>query len=77
MVAYRVVSQAPAGMKKNAVALEKQLGREGEITCNNAVAIAARDGSVHFVYTVENERLFYMKSVDDAPPSVRRWRSRR
>jgi sialidase-1 len=62
---FRVVSQAPAGMKKNAVALEKQLGREGEITCNNAVAIAARDGTVHFVYTVENERLFYMKSGDD------------
>jgi sialidase-1 len=62
---YRVVSQVAGEHRKNAVALEKKLGAEGQITYNNPLAIAARDGAVHFLFTVENERVFYMRSGDD------------
>jgi sialidase-1 len=61
----RVISRVPHGQTKNQVALEHKIGREGEITCNNPLAIADRDGSVHFIYTVENERVFYLRSQDD------------
>lgn len=62
---YRIVSEVPGPHRKNPVALEHKLGREGEITRNNPVMIAARDGTVHFVFTVENERAFYRRSVDE------------
>lgn len=34
-------------------------------TVNNPVAIAARDGTIHFVYCIEYQRGFYMRSDDD------------
>ena len=32
---------------------------------NNPIAIADRDGPVHFLYCVEYMRCFYMRSEDD------------
>ena len=43
----------------------KAVGRPGEQTVNNPVAIAARDGSVHLLYCVEYMRCFHMRSTDD------------
>jgi len=34
-------------------------------TVNNPVAIAGRDGTIHFLYCVEYQRGFYMRSEDD------------
>jgi len=34
-------------------------------TVNNPVAIAGRDGIVHFIYCIEYQRAFYMRSEDD------------
>ena len=43
----------------------KVIGQPGEQTVNNPVAIADRDGTVHFVYCVEYMRCFYIRSEDD------------
>jgi sialidase-1 len=40
-------------------------GGEHEQTVNNPIAIADADGSVHFLYCVNYEHAFYMKSTDD------------
>jgi sialidase-1 len=40
-------------------------GGEHEQTVNNPLAIADADGSVHFLYCVNYEHSFYMKSADD------------
>ncbi|MCC5840759.1 MAG: exo-alpha-sialidase [Opitutales bacterium] len=40
-------------------------GEPDEQTVNNPMAIAAADGTVHFVYCVEYYRVFYMRSDDD------------
>lgn len=62
---FRILSDVPGPHRKNPVAIEQKLGREGEITRNNPVAIASRDGLLHFVFTIENERAFYRLSGDD------------
>lgn len=49
----------PKGKKK------KDMGGPDEQTVNNPVAIADRNGDVHFVYCVEYMRCFYMCSRDD------------
>lgn len=43
----------------------KDLGGPDEQTVNNPVAVAGRDGTVHFLYCVEYNRCFYMRSDDD------------
>jgi sialidase-1 len=47
------------------VKLDKDLGGPEEQTVNNPMAIADRDGTVHFVYCVEYRHAFYMRSDDD------------
>ena len=44
---------------------KKDMGGPDEQTVNNPVAIADRNGDVHFVYCVEYMRCFYMRSGDD------------
>jgi sialidase-1 len=41
------------------------IGSPGQQTVNNPVAIADRDGTVHFIYCVEYMRCFYTRSSDD------------
>ena len=43
----------------------KVIGDLGQQTVNNPVAIADRDGTVHFIYCVEYMRTFYVRSTDD------------
>ncbi|MBL9212975.1 MAG: exo-alpha-sialidase, partial [Opitutaceae bacterium] len=43
----------------------KVIGEPGQQTVNNPVAIADRDGTVHFIYCVEYMRVFYVRSTDD------------
>lgn len=43
----------------------KKSGGENEQTVNNPVAIADRDGTVHFLYCINYARCFYMSSKDD------------
>jgi len=56
----------PGPIPKNAVAVRQGLGKEGEVTVNNPVAIADRKrGRVHFLYCVEYARCYYLRSEDD------------
>lgn len=59
------VGKLPADVQKNEVALAQKLGEPGKFTMNNPVAIADRDGTVHFLYCIEYARCFYMRSADD------------
>ena len=44
---------------------KKDMGGPDEQTVNNPMLIAARDGTVHFVYCVEYMRAFHARSNDD------------
>ena len=52
-------------LPRNPVALAHKSGGPAEQTVNNPVAIADRDGIVHFLYCVEYLRCFYLRSADD------------
>lgn len=56
----RTVSRNPNGRRPK----QPQSEPDGQ-TVNNPVAIAGRDGTVHFLYCIEYQRAFYMRSVDD------------
>ena len=52
--------------ERNPAAAAQKLGKDGEITVNNPIAFAdPRPGVFHFLYCVEYNRLFYMRSDDD------------
>jgi hypothetical protein len=61
----RKVVQLDGKFERNPVAVAQKLGKPGEITINNPVAIADHDGTVHFLYCVEYGRCFYQRSDDD------------
>jgi sialidase-1 len=50
---------------RNPVVVDKKLAGASERTVNNPVAIADRDGTVHFLYCAEYARCFAMHSGDD------------
>src|ERR1035437_1907792 len=56
----RTVSRNPHGRRPK----QPQSEPDGQ-TVNNPVAIAGRDGTVHFLYCIEYQRAFCMRSVDD------------
>lgn len=59
------IGKLPADVKKNEVALAQKLGDLDKFTMNNPVAIADRNGTVHFLYCIEYARCFYQRSDDD------------
>jgi sialidase-1 len=50
---------------RNPAAVAQKLGKDGEVTINNPVLIADRDGTVHMLYCVEYGRCFHQRSDDD------------
>ncbi len=56
---------APGPHRRNPLAEKQKLGKDGEVTYNNPVMIADRDGTVHLLFCVEYMRCFYSKSTDD------------
>jgi DNA-binding beta-propeller fold protein YncE len=63
--AHKIVS-VNGRVAKNPVALKQKLGKEGDVTTNNPVAIVDRQtGAVHFLYCVEYGRCFCMHSDND------------
>ncbi len=62
------VAHSGPRLPRNPVAAEKQgkkgIGGPDEQTVHNAVAIASRDGTVHFLYCVEYQHCFHMSSID-------------
>jgi sialidase-1 len=59
------ISDVPGPKSKNPVALAQNLASTDDVTYNNAVAFADRDGAVHMLYCLEYARCFYIRSDDD------------
>jgi sialidase-1 len=59
------IADVPGLKTKNPVALEKKLANTDDVTYNNPVAFADRNGSVHFLFCLEYARCFYLRSDDD------------
>lgn len=59
------IGQVGAGIRRNPVAIEKKQGRPDDVTYNNPIAIADRNGTLHFVFCVEYMRVFYVSSRDE------------
>lgn len=61
----RVIAQAPGKIERNPVAIERKQSKADDVTYNNPVAIADRNGALHFLFCLEYMRAFYMRSDDD------------
>lgn len=63
----RQILPRPEGpFERNPAAVAQKLGKDGEITLNNPVAVVDRaTGDVHFLFCVEYARCFHMVSKDD------------
>lgn len=61
----RKVASVDGPRTKNPVALAQRLANPEDVTYNNPVAIADRNGAVHFVFCLEYMRAFYTRSDDD------------
>ncbi|SRR5579875_322398 len=61
----QVIGHVLGPIERSSVAIQHGLGLPTDITYNNPVAIAARDGTVHFLFCIDYMRVFYMRSDDD------------
>ncbi|OAI54187.1 exo-alpha-sialidase, partial [Planctomyces sp. SCGC AG-212-M04] len=59
------VADVPGAKTKNPVALRLKNVKPTDVTYNNPVLIADRDGTVHFLFCLEYFRCFYLNSKDD------------
>ncbi|HWB00318.1 MAG TPA: sialidase family protein [Pirellulales bacterium] len=59
------IADVPGVKTKNPVALAQKLANRDDVTYNNVVAFADRDGSVHLLFCLEYMRCFAMHSADD------------
>ncbi len=59
------IADVPGPKKKNAFALQLKNIDPAQVTYNNPVLIADKDGSVHMLFCLEYERVFYQRSADD------------
>ena len=63
--APRVVAHVAGKVNRSPVAMERKQGEPTDVTYNNPVAIADRNGAVHFLFCLEYMRVFYARSRDD------------
>jgi len=61
----RSIVEVPGPKRKNPFALALSGVREEDVTYNNPVLIADRDGTVHMLFCLEYMRCFYQRSPDD------------
>lgn len=59
------IADVPGPKSKNPVALAQKLGNTTDVTYNNPVAFADRDGRVHILFCLEYARCFSIRSDDD------------
>lgn len=59
------LAEAPADAKQNPILLDSGAAEAGTIGVHNVTAIADKDGGVHYLYCVEYNRCFYVKSDDN------------
>lgn len=63
--AARKIADVPGPKAKNPAALRLKSTDPREVTYNNPVIIADRDGTVHMLFCLEYMRCFYQRSTDD------------
>jgi sialidase-1 len=63
--APRVVAHVAGKVNRSPVAMERKQGEPTDVTYNNPVAIADRNGTVHFLFCLEYMRVFYARSRGD------------
>jgi len=61
----KLIANVPGRMTKNPFALRLKNVDTNDVTYNNPVLIADRDGTVHMVFCLEYMRCFYQRSSDD------------
>ena len=61
----KAIAHVSGSIERSPVAMEHKLGLPSDVTYNNPVAIAAKDGAVHFLFCIDYMRVFYMRSDDD------------
>lgn len=59
------IADVPGPKQKNAFALRLKNVDTSQVTYNNPVLIAGKDGTVHMLFCLEYERAFYQRSEDD------------
>ncbi|HCN29668.1 MAG TPA: exo-alpha-sialidase [Verrucomicrobiales bacterium] len=59
------IAQVAGPKRKNPFALRMKNVDPNDVTYNNPVLIADRDGAVHMLFCLEYERVFYQRSADD------------
>lgn len=59
------IAEVPGPKSKNPLALKLKNVDPRDVTYNNPVLIADRDGTVHMLFCLEYMRVFYQRSVDD------------
>lgn len=62
--AQRVIAHT-ADFPRSPVAIERKQGKPNDVTYGSPVAIAGRNGVVHFLFCRDTMRVFYMRSDDD------------
>jgi len=63
--APKSIVDVPGPKQKNPFALRLKNVDKTQVTYNNPVLIADKDGTVHMVFCLEYERAFYQRSTDD------------
>lgn len=63
--AARTIGEVAGPIERSPVAIERRQGQPTDVTYNNPVAIAGRNGAVHFLFCINYMRVFYMRSDDD------------
>ena len=61
----RKIADVPGPKSRNPALMNYRGAKPDDVTYNNPVAIADRNGSVHFLFCLEYMRCFYMRSDDD------------
>jgi sialidase-1 len=59
------VASVPGPKRKNPALMDYKGAKPEDITYNNAVAIAAADGTIHLLFCLEYMECFYQRSTDD------------
>ena len=59
------IADVPGPKTKNPFALKMKNVDPNDVTYNNPVLIASKDGIVHMLFCLEYERCFYQRSEDD------------
>ena len=63
--AAKNIADVPGPKAKNPLALKMKNVDPNDVTYNNPVLIADKDGTVHMLFCLEYERVFYQRSEDD------------